>query len=136
MADNNSLLSISSEAITQYRFVKRDGSDNERIDQADTKGEFCLGVAMDTTAGAGENVAIVVSGFVEVEAGGSMVAYDDVTTDASGKEIATDANSQKILGYYAPAPINGVMGPDTDAVSGDRVRIYLYDNKLVDSSGF
>ena len=136
MADNNSLLSISSEALTQYKFVKRDAADNERIDQADAKGEFCLGVAMDTTAGAGENVAIVISGFVEVLSGGSMVAYDDIITQNDGTALASDANGQRLLGYYAPAPINGVMGPDTDAVSGDRIRIFLYPNKQVVSTGF
>ena len=127
MAENNhSLISIAGEAITKSRFVKRDATDNERVDLADTKGEFCLGVATDAASG----------GFVDVEAGGALTAYDDVTTDANGKAIKTDANSQKILGYYAPLPVDGLMGPSTDAVDGQLVRCYIFPNKHTDSTGF
>jgi len=137
MSENNhSLISIAGEAITKARFVKRDATDNEQIDLADTKGEFCLGVATEAASGAGKQLAIVVAGFVDVEAGGSLTAYDDITTDAAGKAIQTDANSQKILGYYAPLPINSTMGPSTDATSGELVRCYIFANKHVDSTGF
>ena len=137
MAENNhSLISIAGEAITKSRFVKRDATDNERVDLADTKGEFCLGVATDAASGAGKQVSVVLGGFVDVEAGGALTAYDDVTTDANGKAIKTDANSQKILGYYAPLPVDGLMGPSTDAVDGQLVRCYIFPNKHTDSTGF
>lgn len=135
-AENHSLISISSEAITKNRFVKRDGGDNERLDQCDTKGEYALGVATETVDAAGKQLGVVIGGFVDVEAGSNLVAYDDITTDDDGTAIVTDANSQKILGYYAPLPVNGAMGPGTDAAAGDLVRCYIFANKHTDSTGF
>jgi len=114
--------------VTAYTFVATNGTSG-KVDTATEAvgvGQVALGVAVNTAA-AGKEVSVVVSGFVEVDCLEAMVAGDKVATDTNGLAVKAATAGDHILGEYAPLP----MGADMpDAVSGDRIRILLYQNKM------
>ena len=124
MSSNRITAGIAKEALTAFRFVEVNSAD-EKIDMADSAGAKALGVVVADHA-AEATCQVVVEGFVSVDFAEAAEAYDEITTDASGKAILADTTGHNKLGYYCPLPYNGAMG---DIASGERGRIYLYGNK-------
>lgn len=109
----------------QNTFVFADGTDSESIKAAtsDTSIEI-VGVLVNTPADT-ETAHIAVGGCVDVIAGGALEPWDLVTTNASGQAVVA-ATGKVLLGQYRPKPEGGA---NRDAASGEKVRIYLFDDK-------
>ena len=127
MAENWSTMQIAAiGGATQFRFVTADSGVGNTGQVTDTTaGAVALGVAMNTAA-AGAEVSVVVAGFCEVDCAEALVGGDLVASDGTGNAVIA-ATNDNILGEYAPLPLSGDI---PDAVSGDRVRILLYANKM------
>lgn len=114
--------------VNAYRFCKWNAS---VIDQASAATDAVLGVAAETAA-TGKQLAVVVSGFVEVDFAAAVAPGTQVTSDGSGKAVAAavaaPTPNELILGEYCPLPVDGTSSNST---SGARGRILLYDNKAM-----
>lgn len=94
---------IASEAITKYRAVKLNSSDNDSVDAVDTLGEVAYGVATETASATDATnnrvIAVQTEGIVVIEAGAALSAGANVRADASGKAVAlaaTTANQERV----------------------------------------
>jgi|DEB0MinimDraft_10_1074344.scaffolds.fasta_scaffold130935_1 hypothetical protein len=119
------ILGVAGAALTAYRFVAVDGTDNERLDPCGD-GARALGVAVAASAAAGDEALVAIEGYALVDFGGTCEPYDEVASDADGKAILANTTNDYILGYYAPEPVDGAVN---DIASGERGRIVLYSYK-------
>jgi len=81
-------------------FIKHDGT-------VCGAGETALGISYDEADENGD-LAVVLDGIVEVQAGGSISAGDFVKSDANGKAVAAEAGDTA-LGYALEDGSDGVM---------------------------
>ena len=125
----DTILVPAGESITLYRFVKvaTDVGGNATIEQGDTGGEKCIGVATNSAA-SGEDVLVAIAGYALVDFAEDCPLGSEVTTDTSGKAVIADAENDFKLGYAAPEPVDGTCA---QIASGTRGRVYLYANRNV-----
>lgn len=130
MAENQSILAIAGAAgTTAFTFVATGAAGVADVSSSVAPTLVgCMGVAY-TTSAAGKEVNVVVSGFCDVECAAVLPPGASVTNDATGKAVAAvgGATNDIIYGEYAPLPVSGVR---PSSVSGERIRILLYQNKL------
>ncbi len=119
------ILGVAGAALTAYRFVVVDGTDNDRLDPCGD-GARALGVAVAASAAAGDEALVAIEGYTLVDFGGTVAPYGEVASDATGKAVAASTQDDYILGYFAPEPVDGAV---SDIASGARGRIVLYSYK-------
>ncbi|MEO1272287.1 MAG: hypothetical protein AAFX99_29675 [Myxococcota bacterium] len=110
---------------SQYLFVYRDGTDDERLKLLTslTDRESFFGVLQNNPADE-ERGSFVCDGVTLVKAGGILEDGDPITNNASGQAIKAE-NGAPIRGYYIAGKDNA-NGTSRDGASGDLVRVKLY----------
>ena len=101
--DTRSFVAGESLAAAQFKFVTLE-SDGQ-VDLADSAGENCIGVLLNSPAAAAA-ATVAISGKVMVTAGGTIAAGAAVATDAAGDAV-TAASTNIIMGYALEAAVDG-----------------------------
>lgn len=88
----------------QFHFVTLEA--DGQVDLADSAGENCIGVLLNSPAAAGRAATVAISGKVMVEAGASVTAGDKLQTNAAG-EAETAATGDYVMGYALEDGVDG-----------------------------
>jgi hypothetical protein len=102
----NTLAGIAEAAIAAYRFVKP-GTTDLSVVQATAATSLLLGISNQVGAAITTTADYIIQGEAELELGGTVVRGGRLTSDASGKGVAT-VTAGDILG--AIATVSGVAG--------------------------
>lgn len=87
----------------QFHFVTLESDGN--VDLADSAGENCVGVLLNSPAAAAA-ATVAMTGKVMVEAGDTIAAGASVATNAAG-EAVTAGSTNIIMGYALEAAVDG-----------------------------
>ena len=101
--------------ITQFRFVKRDGTTSDIIHSA-ANGENIIGIAMESrtaTAGVKKDVTVALVGeMYDLEAGGALALGDPIESDANGRGVKATVAADFVAAIaLAPAAASGDIIP-------------------------
>lgn len=110
-------------AVAAHRIVKLDA--NGCAVQASSASDAIVGVTENLGAADGERVDIVLSGIVEVDAGGSITVGDKLTADSNGKAVTASAAAASLSGGTWPTIDDGALAggawPTAAITAGSRV---------------
>ena len=84
-------------AITKYRFVKH-GSSDYQIQLAAASSDKIIGVSPQVDSVDNQRVDVVFEGITEITAGGSVARGDLLTSDSTGRAVATTTAGHRIGG--------------------------------------
>ncbi len=98
-------------AVAAHRIVKLDA--NGCAVQASSASDAIVGVSENLGAADGERVDIVLSGIVEVDAGGSITVGDKLTADSNGKAVTASGGSDSFSAGSFPT-LSGGEWPTID----------------------
>lgn len=98
-------ISAADYSATPYRIVHVTGADIvTRSTDADGAGQFPLGALTDEVgAASGDAVTVQLSGIAKIEAGAAVAAGASITTDSSGRGIATTTVGDFCIGIATQA---------------------------------
>lgn len=78
-------------ALATAFLIAKFGADDDTLSQATASTEELVGVFQHTTAGAGEEVRVMLDGITRVKLGGTVTRGGLLTSDANGKAVAIGA---------------------------------------------
>lgn len=100
---------VAETAVAQFRIVKP-GSTDDYVVQSTAATEALMGVSGFVGGDAGGRVDIIKSGITDVEYGGTVTRGDWLTSDASGKAVASAPAAGANANVIGRAEVSGVAG--------------------------
>ncbi len=105
------------------------GAGNEQVKLATSNTAITTFGFLENAPASGAIARITTSGYGIGVAGGVIKPYDDVMLDGStGKLIIATGTGKVVVGQYRPGLV-GTTATGRDSVSGQEIRIYIYENK-------
>lgn len=104
-------------AIATAYLIAKPGADDDTFSQATANTEDLVGVFQHTTAAAGDEVRLMVSGISLVKLGGTVTRGNYVTADTAGKGVA--------IGAVAGTNYNAIGKALASGVDGDLIPVLL-----------
>jgi hypothetical protein len=96
-------------AVTKHRIIKF-GSDDDSVVHGAAATDKLIGVSDFIDVDAGERVDVHLVGPVHVEYGGVVARGDLLTSDASGRAIATTTTDNRVVGVAMQSGVLGDIG--------------------------
>jgi len=97
-------------AIATQFLIAKFGADDDTLSQATASTEDLVGVFQHTTAAAGDEVRVMLSGISNVKLGGTVTRGNPITSDANGKGVAAAPGAGVNANVIGRALASGVDG--------------------------